>query len=370
MNLTQQLLQTYCIVFYNSVMHSVALRKFQQKNLEVLEFLANGSYANVKLIYDAELDKKVVGKFINNKENFDNAKREANILAQFNHRNIIMVLGELNWNETYVIILEYAPFGNLETFLHFRETISISWKLRARFFTELASALNYLHNQDFIHGDLKPQNVLLGDMLVIKLADFGSVAAPGTRNGCGNTQCTPHYAAPEFLKAPTKDNKRKSMDVYSFAMIGYEIITRKIVYQGARHDLVEMAKKDRGEKPQEELIDEVEKNLKQPRDKNIFIELKNTIKQCWETDPDDRPDILEVSQQLADFAQSQRIYDRLTDLQARKIIKSIQNKTKSKKQNKKKEIRNSRKRKIQSSYNVIKRKRHWVPILAVRIRLW
>ena len=176
--------------------------------------------------------------------------------------------------------MEYAPFGNLETFLHFRENVSISWKLRARFFTELASALNYLHNQDSTHGDLKPQNVLLGDMLVIKLADFGSVAAPGIHIGGDNTQCTPQYAAPEFLNNLTKDNKRKSMDVYSFAMIGYEILTRRVVYEGASCNLVEIAKR-RGEKPQKKFIDDVEKNLERKSDKNFFLELKKTIKQCW-----------------------------------------------------------------------------------------
>ena len=354
-------------------MNGIVLKTFQHRHLKILEFLANGSYGDVKLIHDIELDRKVVGKFISNKQHFSNAKREANILAQFNHPNIIEVLGELNWDETYVIIFEYASFGNLETFLHFRKDILISWKLRARFFTELASALNYVHNQDSVHGDLKPQNVLLGNMLVIKLADFGSVAAPGTRNEGGNTQCTPHYAAPEFLNNPTKDSKRKSMDVYSFAMIGYEIITRKTVYQGVRYDLVEMAKKTRGEKPQEELIDEVEMNLKRKRNKEIFLELKKTIKQCWKTDPNARPCICNVNQRLVDLAHSQKIYDRTTDQEARRITHFFSNKNRNKqqKQNKKKDNRKPLKRKRQSSCNtVMKRKRHWVPILAVRMRLW
>ena len=67
-----------------------------KRSLEILKFLANGNYGDVSLIYDRELDRKVVGNFIGNKQHFSNAKREANIPAQFNHPNIINVLGELN----------------------------------------------------------------------------------------------------------------------------------------------------------------------------------------------------------------------------------------------------------------------------------
>ena len=331
-------------------MDRTAIKKFQQQNLEIVGFLANGSYGDVYLIHDKVLNRQVVGKF-NKQQNFANAKREAKILAQYNHPNIIKVLGELNWSDgTYVIILEQAPFGNLETFLHFRKNISISWKLRARFFIELASALNYLHNQDSIHGDLKPQNVLLGDMLVIKVADFGSAAATGTCNGTGNSQCTPLYAAPEFLNNPAKENKRKTTDIYSFAMIGYEILTRKAVYEGASCNLVEIAKR-RGVKPQKKFIDDVEKDLKRTSDKEIFLDLKKTIKQCWKTDPSKRPSICNVNQHLVDLAHSQKIYDRKTDQEAKTIVAFLQT------------IEEN------SCYNAGKRRAYWVPIFVVRILL-
>ena len=58
--------------------------------------------------------------------------------------------------------------------------ICLAWKIRSRFFIELAQALNYLHihdpNKPYIHEDLKPENVLLGDKLEVRLADFGASA--------------------------------------------------------------------------------------------------------------------------------------------------------------------------------------------------
>ena len=83
-------------MLYSIAMDSIVLKTFQHQNLEILKFLANGNYGDVSLIYDREMDRKVVGNFIGNKQHFSNANREANILAQFNHPNIINVLGELN----------------------------------------------------------------------------------------------------------------------------------------------------------------------------------------------------------------------------------------------------------------------------------
>ena len=101
--------------------------------------------------------------------------------------------------------------------------VDISWNLRSRFFVQLADALKYLHCHDssrvYIHGDVKPQNILLSKNLTVKLADFGAAIierVTGTNiSMCEeqNFQHTPLYTAPEYLKHPTM-NKTTAMDVY------------------------------------------------------------------------------------------------------------------------------------------------------------
>ena len=315
------------------------LETYQYEYLQEIRILGSGSYGDVKLFYDKNLKKQVVGKFFRcsgQKETVENritdARREAAVLARCEHRNIIRILGAEEWYEsTFGIFLEYAPCGDLESLLHLEKELSLSWKLRARFFCELANALNYLHNHDpnrsYIHGDLKPQNVLLGDRLEIKLADFGAAAIAKatsasslTSTGYNNTQHTPYYTAPEFLRDPTQ-GKCKSMDIYSFGMTGYEIITRKVVFStvNVKSDVMLHLITTQGEKPDEKVMDEIE--IEEVADPEIFVNLKEIVKQCWKTEPDNRPTILEVKNRLQQLARSKPIYDEATNEEVKVLAK-------------------------------------------------
>ena len=265
-------------------------------------------------------------------EQFVAAEREAEILAQFQHKNIIHILGVVYWDEVnFGMIMEYVPCGDLENPLHYEKDVDLPWKLRARFFTELANALDYIHNhgskRSYIHGDLKPQNVLLENMLEIKLADFGSVAIAQVTsatslaiNDKGNTQHTPHYAASEFLKNPT-EKKTKSMDVYSFAMIGYEILTRNVVFSGAPSDLVIKLIIETGQKPDVECLLKVEKSLEQNKDdKEIFNKLEDEVKMCWQTEVVHRPLISDVKKRLEELPPAKKYNPTTIDDAAKTVI--------------------------------------------------
>jgi len=234
--------------------------------------------------------------------------------------------------DKFVIILEYAPCGNLDNLLMLKKDIPLPWKVRTRFFTEFASALDYFHNHDpkrsYIRGDLKPQNVLLGEKLEIKLADFGSAtiaqitgATSLAISGLGNTKHTPYYAAPELLKKSTK-KRSKNMDVYSFTMIGYKILTRQVVYAGAASfDLIIVSIISRDQKPDVDCLDDVAESLEQNKNNlEIFKKLEKIVKSCWQTDPDDRPEISDVKKRLDEFAQTKLIYDKITDRDVKNVI--------------------------------------------------
>ena len=99
----------------------------------------------------------------------------------------------------------------------------LPWGFRLKFFNEIVDALAYLHcdnpEKSFIHGDIKPKNILLTDDLTVKLADFGSTEIKKVLSLTlmskpfeVNQQHTPFYTAPEFLKDPSQ--KTSSMDIY------------------------------------------------------------------------------------------------------------------------------------------------------------
>ena len=72
--------------------------------------------------------------------------------------------------------MEYANNSNLEDILLEYIDLDIPWALRLRFTDDVANGLKYLHHGDskraFVHGDLKPQNILIDSDLVAKLADL------------------------------------------------------------------------------------------------------------------------------------------------------------------------------------------------------
>ena len=213
-------------------------------NSQQLNWCGTKSYDFIKLFYHKKLNQYVVGKFFSANGNryviekrFADAEREAKILARLKHPNIMHIIGTIWTENQFGILLECLPCGNLENILTKGNDVPLPWKIRVRFFAELASALNYLHHhnhkQQFIHGGLKSQNVLLGNKLEIKLADFGAtsiakhIGVTSTTNWRNEySYYTTFYTAPEYLSDHTKD-RSTSMDVYSYGMIGYEILTRE-----------------------------------------------------------------------------------------------------------------------------------------------
>ena len=135
-----------------------ALQNYQSSNYEIAagSMLGSGNYTNVKKLFLKKSKQYVVGKFFlasgsqqTVEKNFKTAEKEAQILAKVKHKNIIRIMGISTVDENqFVIILELAPCGDLERLLHEDNNIPLLWKIRLRFFTELANALDYLHNHD------------------------------------------------------------------------------------------------------------------------------------------------------------------------------------------------------------------------------
>ena len=315
--------------------------RLEDCSLEVVKDLGRGSYGLVRLMYVRQGKQFVVEKeflFVGNQEaiekQYKEALREAKMLRRIKHKNIVSVFGTRKTeNASIGIIMEYALFGDLETFLLKDLHIPISGTIRSRFFTELADALDYLHNHDpkrsYIHGDLKPQNVLLADKLTIKLADFGAAtiatrtgATTLTNDGNKTNQHTPIYAAPEYLRDLKRD-RNCSMDVYSYGLIGYEILTRKIAYGGtqANLDLVIYKIKMQGQKPDTTHLDEIARTLEDnPNESIIFRKLRKIVDQCWQFKPEARPKISEVKQNLHQLEQNQQVYCENTAKQVSSLI--------------------------------------------------
>ena len=285
------------------------------------DFLGSGSYAAVRRCYHKQLGTVVVkyfklfGSKIAIKKQYDNIQNEATVLCRLHHKNIIKMFGVTKWSTYSGVVMEEASGHNLEDLVIHEKDKDISWPLRLQFSVEIAEGLNYLHYHNpkraYIHGDLKLQNILISDNLVVKIADFGAVSlqqatgfSTGSLDIVPSKQHTWLYSAPEFLNNPEMKQTR-AMDVYSYAMICYEIITRNQAFATSKNalpGLILQLIKDNGQKPNLELIKHVKQSLIDESDCKICFQLENTVEKCWQTNPEDRPTIKEVKNKLKTIA--------------------------------------------------------------------
>ena len=275
------------------------------------DLVGSGSFAKVRRCYHDQLKTVVVKYFALNgskeakSRKVKEAKKEAATLKNINHRNIVRVFGVTSWNDEFCgIVMEEVTGGTLEDLLFGKQDYSISLNLCLKLFSEIANALDYLHskNPPLVHCDLKPQNILLmADDLTVKLADFGSVTIVQATEMMSsfqtpsNKQYTPLYCAPELLK--NIEIRNCSSDIYSYALIGYEIITRHRVFSdaGISYNAIIYQIQQNGQKPNMNIVNDIEKSLDQNSDdKTIFIQLKTIIEKSWNYEANKRPTALEI----------------------------------------------------------------------------
>ncbi|XP_022542351.2 testis-specific serine/threonine-protein kinase 6 [Astyanax mexicanus] len=192
---------------------------------EVLRDLDGGDFSTVKLAKSKKYQKTVALKIMQIDKH---VQKEVSILKRVKHPHIISVLDIFEMAGRLVcIVMEAAP-SDLEKAKKFQSVIPTD---QARtWFSQLVSAVVYLHKQNIAHRDLKCENVLLTADNQVKLIDFGfgrfSRGFPDlTREFC----CTPAYAAPEVLLKRPYDPKKA--DVWSLGVILYWMVVGRLPFQ-------------------------------------------------------------------------------------------------------------------------------------------
>ncbi len=151
---------------------------------------------------------------------------------------------------------------------------------------QLADALHYIHKQNVVHGDIKPDNVLCDKVASgdrrgwnIKLLDFGLAHIRSNDEKRAKTVAgTPEYLAPERI---TGGSPKSSMDVYSLGIVMYELLTGAPPFQGSvdyiltahLHETPPSLSEARGEEVDERLEALVTKSLaKNPEERQLSME--------------------------------------------------------------------------------------------------
>jgi predicted ATPase len=160
---------------------------------------------------------------------FDRFQREAEVLRQLNHPNIVETVATLADDAGTYIVMEYAEGGSLAAKLKREHPLPVSTVVPIAL--DVADAMTRVHRLGILHRDLKPENVLLAADGSAKLTDFGIAFLTG-QNGLtqdGGILGTVQYLSPEALSGEPLDARS---DVWAFGVLLFEMLAGRPPFTG------------------------------------------------------------------------------------------------------------------------------------------
>ncbi|SCL97731.1 tyrosine kinase-like protein, putative [Plasmodium chabaudi chabaudi] len=208
----------------------------------LLKLIGRGGYNNVyKCLYINNIKQiRNINRTLNNialkicidkKYSYD-LFSELNILSTLRHPNVSLFLGGIK--NPQAIALEYIPCGSIFDILH-KKKIKIKLLDIIKMCKDITAFMSFLHNKGILHCDLKSANILLSESGEIKICDFGlSIQNFDDKPKYLGIVGTYQWTAPEILRG---EGYTKKADIYSFGVILWELLHRKIPFNDLKHPL-------------------------------------------------------------------------------------------------------------------------------------
>ncbi|NWI59948.1 RIPK2 kinase, partial [Calyptomena viridis] len=302
---------------------SYALPSIPSNKLPDLRFISRGAYGTVSAARHADWRVPVAlkclqGPLLDSDRN--HLLKEAEILHKARFSYILPILGICNEPEFLGIVTEYMTNGSLNQLLHGKDVYpDIPWCLRFRILYEIALGVNYLHNMNppLLHHDLKTQNILLDYEFHVKIADFGMskwrvISMSQSRSESSLPEGgTIIYMPPEDYNPSQKTRASVKHDIYSYAIIMWEVMSRKRPFEEVINPLQIMYSVSQGQR-----LDLSEESLSMDIPHRVLI--IKLMESGWAQNPDERPSFLSeftlhnekrfLNYQTSSLYESQSIY--------------------------------------------------------------
>ncbi|KAL3638899.1 hypothetical protein CASFOL_016806 [Castilleja foliolosa] len=251
--------------------------EIDRRSLKIGEKIAVGScgdlYRGVYLGQNVAI-KVLKSEHLNNSLEVEFAQEVA-ILRQVQHENVVRFIGACTKLPHLCIVTEYMAGGSLYEYLH-KNHLVLKLPQLLKFAIDVCKGMEYLHQNNVIHRDLKTANLLMDTCNHVKVADFG-VARFQNKGGVMTAETgTYRWMAPEVINHQPYDQKA---DVFSFAIVLWELMTAKVPY-----DTMTPLQAALG----------VRQGLRPELPKNGHPKLLELMQKCWAAVPIDRPSFSKI----------------------------------------------------------------------------
>ncbi|CAI5665937.1 tyrosine-protein kinase Fer isoform X3 [Oreochromis niloticus] len=208
---------------------------------------------------------------------------EARILKQYDHPNIVKLIGVCTQRQPIYIVMELVPGGDFLSFLR-KKKDELKTKQLLRFAVDAAAGMAYLESKNCIHRDLAARNCLVGDNSVLKISDFGMSRQEddGIYSSSGLKQIPIKWTAPEALNYGRYSSES---DVWSYGILLWETFSLGVCpYPGMTN---------------QQAREQVEKGYRMACPQRCPDDVYKVMQRCWQYSPEDRPKFSELQRDLA-----------------------------------------------------------------------
>ena len=196
----------------------------------LLRRLGRGGMSEVYLAHDELMHRDVAVKVVSSTHTdyIERFQREAEAIGRLHHDHILPAYDFGEQPPWHYLVMPYIPYCTLQDIL---EKGPLSLEYAGELLQQIASGLQFAHDEGVIHRDIKPSNILLRDDHYTYLADFGLAKAQDDRGKVTQTGVllgTPEYMAPELADGPAT----RSSDVYALGILLYQMVTGRLPFTG------------------------------------------------------------------------------------------------------------------------------------------
>jgi serine/threonine protein kinase len=199
---------------------------------EILSVLGKGATGTVFRARDRELDDELALKVLSAEADtgaqHERVRQEIRLARQITHPNVVRAYDFGETDGLRYLSMEYVPGTTLRELIDRHGGLDLTPALQVA--KQICRGLAAVHKAGIVHGDLKPQNVMVMANGIAKLMDFGVARSRARQEAAGVLVAgTPLYMSPEQAKGAELDDRS---DIYSAGVVMFEMFTGEVPFRG------------------------------------------------------------------------------------------------------------------------------------------